>query len=147
MIGIPPAEPGIMPPGTTAPSQQGAELAAGPHGSHTGPQGAAIGAWHGSDWRPHGERNSMKEGRRQLLPPPKQLLQPGAAARQARPSTRQMVRDMRDFSSGRKSPSDEQGGGNHGGVAATTETLAHDFARGGPGPPKVPQPNFRGCVW
>ena len=42
-IGMPPEWPGI-----TAPSQQGAEVAAGPHGSQTGPQGAAIGAWHGS---------------------------------------------------------------------------------------------------
>jgi hypothetical protein len=94
-------------PGITAPSQQGAEVEAGPHGSQTGPQGAAIGAWHGSDWRPHGERNSMKEGRRQLLPPPMQLLQPGVAARAARPSARQMNRDMTNFSSGRRGPSDE----------------------------------------
>lgn len=88
--------------GITAPSQHGAGAADGPHGSHTGPQGAGIGAWQGSPCRLHGERNSMKEGRRQLLPPPKQLLQPGAAARVAKPSARQTIRDMTNFSSGRK---------------------------------------------
>jgi len=36
----------------------------------------------------------MNEGRRQLLPPPRQLLQPGAAARVARAIARQSVRDM-----------------------------------------------------
>jgi hypothetical protein len=45
----------------------------------------------------HGERNSMKDGRRQLFEPPKQLLQPGAAARLPRTSTRQTLRDMMDL--------------------------------------------------
>jgi hypothetical protein len=44
MTGIPPDEPGITVPGIAVPSQQGPEAAAGPHGSHTGPHGAAIGA-------------------------------------------------------------------------------------------------------
>jgi len=93
--------PGI-PPGIveiTPSSQQGAGPAAGPQGSQTGPQGAAIGAAHGSARRPHGERNSMKEGRRQLEPTPKQLLQPGAAARAARAIARHNFRDMTSFSS------------------------------------------------
>ena len=64
------------------PSQQGAGAAAGPQaGSHAG-------AWHGSACPRHGERNSMNEGRRQLFPPPKQLLHPGAATRQPRTSAR-----------------------------------------------------------
>jgi hypothetical protein len=49
----------------------------------------------------HGERNSMNDGRRQLFEPPKQLLQPGAAARLPRTSTRHTLRDMMDlFSTG-----------------------------------------------
>lgn len=80
--------------GITAPSQHGAGAADGPHGSHTGPQGAGIGAWQGSPCRLHGERNSMKEGRRQLLALPKQLLHPGAAARLPRAITRQRARHM-----------------------------------------------------
>ena len=86
--------------GIAAPSQHGPGAAAGPHGSHTGPQGAAIGAWQGWACWLHGERNSMKEGRRQLLPPPMQLLQPGAAARAARPSARQTKRDMTNSPAG-----------------------------------------------
>jgi hypothetical protein len=41
----------------------------------------------------------MKDGRRQLLPLPKQLLQPGAAARAARAIARHIFRDMTNFSS------------------------------------------------
>ena len=64
-----------------------------PHGPHAGPQaGSCIGApqagWQGcgcgaahGEPPPQGERNSMNEGRRQLFALPKQLLQPGAAAR------------------------------------------------------------------
>jgi hypothetical protein len=81
-------------------SQQGAGPAAGPQGSQTGPHGAAIGAAHGSARRPQGERNSMNEGRRQLEPPPMQLLQPGAAASEERAIARQRNRDMRGVSSG-----------------------------------------------
>ena len=85
----------------TAPpsSQHGA--ADGPQaGAHAGspqagapqagaPQAGAIG-------RPeeHGERNSMNDGRRQLLAPPKQLLHPGAAARLPRMIARHTHRDM-----------------------------------------------------
>lgn len=78
-------------------SQHGAGGQAGPHGSQAG----AIGGGQGSDRPPHGERNSMNDGRRQL-PPPKQLLQPGAAARADRAIARQMNRDMTSFSSGRR---------------------------------------------
>ena len=77
------------------PSQQGDGLQAGPHGSQTGPQGAAMGCGQVSP-RPHGERNSMNDGRRQLLP--MQLLQPGAAARAARASTRHPNRTMINLS-------------------------------------------------
>jgi len=76
------------------PSQHGAGAEAGPHGSQTGPHGAAIGAAH--SLRPQGERNSMKDGRRQLLP--KQLLQPGAAARAANASARHPNRSMTSLS-------------------------------------------------
>jgi hypothetical protein len=87
------ADPGddIMPPPS---SQHGA--ADGPQaGAHAGspqagaPQAGAIG-------RPeeHGERNSMNDGRRQLLAPPKQLLHPGAAARLPRMIARHTHRDM-----------------------------------------------------
>jgi len=77
---------------------------AGPHaGSCIGvPQagwqdwGAAqgCGAAHGAAPPEQGERNSMNDGRRQLLAPPKQLLQPGAAARLPRAITRHRVRHM-----------------------------------------------------
>jgi hypothetical protein len=78
-----------------------------PHEPHAGPQaGSCIGApqagWQG--WGcgaaqgaappPQGERNSMNDGRRQLFAPPKQLLQPGAAARLPRAITRHRVRHM-----------------------------------------------------
>jgi hypothetical protein len=144
--GIPPAELGITVPGITLPSQQGAAgAAAGPHGSQTGPQGAASGAWQGSARRPQGERNSMKDGRRQPLPPPKQLLQPGDAARAARQSARQMTRDMTNFSSGRIARA-TSGWNRHRGVAATTATLGHDCGRGRPGRRKslpVSEPGLR----
>ena len=83
------------------PSQQGAaDSQAGPQagshaGAHTG-AGAAHGAATGAG-EPH-ERNSMNDGRRQLLPP-KQLLQPGAAARLATTSVRHIARVMTGFSS------------------------------------------------
>ena len=73
-------------------SQQGA----GPQaGSHTG---AAIGAAHGSERLPHGERNSMKDGRRQLLRP-KQLEQPLVATKPPSRTARHTIRDMMGFSS------------------------------------------------
>jgi hypothetical protein len=69
-------------------------------GPQAGPQaGSQAGAaLQGSAWPRHGERNSMKEGLRQLLPPPKQLLHPGAAARPDRAITRHRVRDMMGIS-------------------------------------------------
>jgi hypothetical protein len=76
---------------TAPPSSQHAPPVGAPH---AGPQaGSQTGAWHGSACLPQGERNSMNEGRRQLEPP-KQLLQPGAAARAARAIARQMERVM-----------------------------------------------------
>ena len=76
-------------------SQAGAQAGA-PQG------GAAIGAaiWARDE---HGERNSMNDGRRQELNPPKQLLQPGAAARLPRTSVRHRKRDMMSFSTAWKS--------------------------------------------
>jgi len=82
-----------------------------PHGPHAGPQaGSCIGApqagWQGGaqGWAAgaaqgaappaQGERNSMNEGRRQLFELPKQLLQPGAAARLPRAITRHRERHM-----------------------------------------------------
>jgi len=94
---------GIPPP--APPSQQGAACSqAGPQaGSHAGAQ---TGAAHGSGRDPpQGERNSMNEGRRQLLALPKQLLQPGAAARLntviARHTARVMMRFSTAFGRGR----------------------------------------------
>ncbi len=108
------------------PSQQGAAgPQAGSHaGAHTGagaPQGAGCGD-------PH-ERNSMNEGRRQLLPPPMQLLQPGAAARLTTAITRHNARAM-----GLISDTDQTGqaGGSLacGVVIDATRTLPHVSARG-----------------
>jgi hypothetical protein len=78
-----------------------------PHEPHAGPhagscigvpqagwQGWACGAAQGAAPPAHGERNSMNDGRRQLFAPPKQLLQPGAAARLPRAITRHRVRHM-----------------------------------------------------
>jgi len=79
-----------MPPPGMPSSQQGPAPMlgpmAGPQGSQTGPQGAPIGIAAGAARPPHGERNSMNDGRRQPLPPPKQLLQPGAVMTGAPPS-------------------------------------------------------------
>jgi hypothetical protein len=72
---------------------------AAPQGSQAGAHcGAIIGGGQGSARRPHGERNSMKLGRRQPELPPKQLLQPGAAARAERARARHNNRDMMRFS-------------------------------------------------
>jgi len=92
MIGAPPT--GVPMP----PSQHGADDSqAGPQaGSHAGAQ-AGAGAAHGADAGDPHERNSMNDGRRQLLP--KQLLQPGAAARLATTSVRHIARVMTGFSS------------------------------------------------
>jgi hypothetical protein len=91
------AEPGAAMPPPDSP-QQGAAEPQPP--SWAGPQAG----WHGAgpaSWQPppreHGERNSMNDGRRQLLP--KQLLQPGAAARLATTSARHIARVMTGFSS------------------------------------------------
>lgn len=79
------------------PSQQGAadSHAGAQAGSHAGAQ-AGAGAAHGAAMgggEPH-ERNSMNDGRRQLEPPPRQLLQPGAAARLATAIARHNARAM-----------------------------------------------------
>ena len=78
----------------------------GPHaGSHAGAQDGPHAGPHGAGViKPppeQGERNSMKEGRRQLLALPKQLLHPGAAARLPRAITRQRARHMIGVSSHR----------------------------------------------
>ena len=84
----------IMPP----PSPH--EPQAGPHAGscigapQAGWQGWGCGAAQGAAPPPQGERNSMNDGRRQLFAPPKQLLQPGAAARLPRAITRHRVRHM-----------------------------------------------------
>ena len=93
MIGAPPTG-AAMPP-----SQHGAaDSQAGPQaGSHAGAQ-AGAGAAHGAGAGDPHERNSMNDGRRQLLPP-KQLLHPGAAARLVTTSARHIARVMTDFSS------------------------------------------------
>jgi hypothetical protein len=93
MIGAPPT--GVSMP----PSQHGADDSqAGPQaGSHAGAQ-AGAGAAHGAAAGDPHERNSMNDGRRQLLLP-KQLLQPGAAARLATTSARHIARVMTGFSS------------------------------------------------
>jgi hypothetical protein len=85
----------IVPPS----SQHGA---AEPQGAQAGaPHAGAIGAPQAGPAlprEPHGVRNSMNDRRRQQLPPPKQLLHPGAASRLPRISVRQSERDMVGFS-------------------------------------------------
>ncbi|MCE9631774.1 MAG: hypothetical protein K8S94_13805 [Planctomycetia bacterium] len=129
MPGWPTTGTGIdMPP--SPPSQQGAaEPQAGPQaGSQAGAQtgaGAAQGAAAGD---PH-ERNSMNDGRRQLLPPPMQLLQPGATARLTTAIIRHNARAM-----GMISDTDQTGqaGGSLacGVVIDATKTLPHVHASG-----------------
>jgi len=75
------------------------EPQAGPHaGSHAGAQAGPHAGPHGAGLMipppEQGERNSMNEGRRQLLALPKQLLHPGAAARLPRAIIRQRARHM-----------------------------------------------------
>jgi hypothetical protein len=79
------------------PSQHGAaDSQAGPQaGSHAGAQTGAGAAHGAAAGEPH-ERNSMNDGRRQLLP--KQLLHPGAAARLVTTSARHIARVMTGFS-------------------------------------------------
>jgi hypothetical protein len=77
-------------------SQAGPQAGAPQGGAIIGPSGAAIGARD-----EQGERNSMNDGRRQELPPPKQLLQPGAAARLPRMRARHRERDMMGISTAR----------------------------------------------
>jgi len=85
------------------PSQQGdAEPQAGPQagsqaGAQAGPQSGA-GAAHGVAAGAPQDRNSMNDGRRQLLAPPKQLLQPGAAAKLRTAIARHIARAMMRFS-------------------------------------------------
>ena len=85
------------------PSQQGdAEPQAGPQagsqaGAQVGPQ-AGAGAAHGVAAGAPQDRNSMNDGLRQLLAPPKQLLQPGAAAKLRTAIARHIVRAMMRFS-------------------------------------------------
>jgi hypothetical protein len=85
----PPSQQGVAAP--QPPSQAGAQA-----GSQAGAQ-AGAGAAHGAAADPQ-ERNSMNDGRRQLLAPPKQLLQPGAAARLRTASARHIARAMMRFS-------------------------------------------------
>ena len=99
------------------PSQQGAAAGIPPHGSQTGPQGAAIGG--GQSPPPQGERNSMNDGRRQL--PPMQLLHPGAAARAARASARHPNRTMTNLS-GKATGIEAGGDGNEGKDMASVAT-------------------------
>ena len=114
-----------MPP---PPSQHGAaDSQAGPHagsqaGAHTG-----AGAAHGAGVEPH-DRNSMNDGRRQLLP--MQLLHPGAAARLATAITRHNARVMSKVS---HSTQTGQAGGSHAcGVAHdATQTVPHDCGAAG----------------
>jgi hypothetical protein len=88
----------IMPPPSPHEPQAGPQ--AGPHAGscigapQAGWQGWACGAAQGAAPPAQGERNSMNDGRRQLFAPPKQLLQPGAAARLPRTITRHRVRHM-----------------------------------------------------
>lgn len=67
-------------------------------GPQAGWHGAGPMSWQAPAPREHGERNSMKDGRRQLLPP-KQLVHPGAAARLATTIARHTLRLMSFFSS------------------------------------------------
>ena len=78
--------------GTAPPSQHGAASQAG---AQAGSQAGAAGAEHGADCPPaHGDRNSMNDGRRQPPAPPRQLLQPGAAARVKTAIARHIARAM-----------------------------------------------------
>ena len=94
---------------------------AGPHaGMHSGPQTGAD---------PHqpcvGERNSMKDGRRQLLP---KQLQPDAATTTVRTITHDTIRDIVGFSSPRQSaePTDDTSIRDRG-----EKTVAHRYDTGG----------------
>ena len=91
MIVVPQSPPpGAAPPqGSQAGLQAGAPQAGAPHAGAIG--AAIIGA---GPPRPQGERNSMKEGRRQLLLSPPQLVQPGAESRDPNRSIRQIPRDI-----------------------------------------------------
>jgi hypothetical protein len=118
-----------MPP---PPSQHGAaDSQAGPHaGSQAGAQAGAhtgAGAAHGAGVEPH-DRNSMNDGRRQLLP--MQLLHPGAAARLATAITRHNARVMSKVS---HSTQTGQAGSSHAcGVAHdATQTVPHDCGAAG----------------
>jgi hypothetical protein len=77
-------------------SQAGAQAGAPQAGAICGPQAGAA----PPIIRPpeHGERNSMNDGRRQELNPPKQLLHPGAATRLPRTIARHRDRVMIPFS-------------------------------------------------
>jgi len=116
------------------PSQQGAaDSQAGPQaGSHTGAH-AGAGAAHGAAAGDPHERNSMNDGRRQLLPPPRQLLQPGAAARLSTAVASTKARVMT------RSPSAEPKGQAAGGTACSvvaddaTETVPHGSGAAGRG--------------
>ena len=119
----------IMPP----PSPH--EPQAGPHaGSCIGtPQagwhGCGCGAAQGAAPPAQGERNSMNDGRRQLFAPPKQLLQPGAAARLPRTITRHRVRHMIGIST-TAGPGTTRGRTRCVVRDDAYQTLAHDQQRG-----------------
>jgi len=104
-MGADPGDDKIAPPssqhGETDGPQAGAPQAGAPQAGAPqagAPQAGAIGAPQGAAGAPdeQGERNSINDGRRQLLAPPKQLLHPGAATKLPRIIARHTVRDMFD---------------------------------------------------
>ena len=106
---------------TVSPHVEHSSPHAGPHaGMHSGPQTGAD---------PHqpcvGERNSMKDGRRQLLP---KQLQPDAATTTVRTITHDTIRDIVGFSSPRQSaePTDDTSIRDRG-----EKTVAHRYDTGG----------------
>lgn len=135
------------------------EPQAGPHAGscigapQAGWQGWACGAAQGAAPPAQGERNSMNDGRRQLFAPPKQLLQPGAAARLPRAITRHRVRHMIGIST-TAGPRKPRGRTRCVVRDDACQTLAHDPVHGRIGDPRSrkkipgrPQPFPRPCRW
>ena len=135
-----------VPCSTTIGVEEGIDIDAppSPHepqaGAHAGAHaGSCIGApqagWQGCGWLPppeQGERNSIKEGgRRQLLALPKQLLQPGAAARLPRAITRHKVRYMVGISTTTTRPATACGWTSMRRPRRRLQNLAHNPAPGG----------------
>ena len=94
-MGADPGDDKIAPPSSQHGETDGPQAGAPQAGA---PQAGAIGAPQGAAGAPdeQGERNSINDGRRQLLAPPKQLLHPGAATKLPRIIARHTVRDMFD---------------------------------------------------